>query len=354
MRRFLGYFVVANLIGIVFLWLTVRELPVGELVPYLRQADTARLLLFGGLYLVLYGISHWARIWRWSHLVEPLGEDVEKRQIDRVCAVGLTAIFLLPLRLGELVRPYLLGRKTKISASAALGTAVVERVIDGLLMTGLMFAALLLFVGTGEGTGFAYWAGGIGAAIFVPTLLGCVLVLRYRSRTLSVISKIGTPISESLTERVCELVDKFIQGFEGLRSSRSLGQFMWGTAVYWGMNVLSMWVLARYGFELDVGLIDVFVIMPILIVGIMIPAGPAQAGNFEYFLTNGFGLFVPLAQADIGAKVAIFAPAIHILQFIVIVIPGFFVMWTEPKARHLVKLAMEARHEFGDGEQGRD
>ena len=57
-------------------------------------------------------------------------EPLPIRPLFRATALGFMAINVLPLRLGELARPWLLGRETEVRGSAALGTLVLERAID--------------------------------------------------------------------------------------------------------------------------------------------------------------------------------------------------------------------------------
>ncbi|MFB6264256.1 MAG: lysylphosphatidylglycerol synthase transmembrane domain-containing protein [Bradymonadaceae bacterium] len=336
------YFVAANAIGLLFLWLAARDLPFGEIVPYLRGADLSRLAFWSLLFLLLYGVCHAARVLRWEFLVRPIG-DVERRPVDRAAALGFAAIVLLPLRLGELVRPYLLARRSDLSTSSLLATAVVERVIDGLFVTGLLFVTLATYSG-GASTGFATMTGLIAAAIFVPALLICGLALWRREWTLWVVESLARPFSTSLAERGAELLDTFIDGFLALAHRGILGRFLVVTAIYWGTNVVSLWLLARYGFGLAIDPWNAVTVVAILVVGIMIPAGPALTGNFEYFVSKGMGLFVALEV--VGARVAVFAALLHVLQFIVIVAPGFWVMWTDPAARHLIEISERAREEL--------
>ena len=63
-----------------------------------------------------------------------------------ISSVGFMAILALPARLGEFVRPGLL-RKRGISASAALGTVAVERIVDGLLVSLFVFVAFFALRG---------------------------------------------------------------------------------------------------------------------------------------------------------------------------------------------------------------
>jgi hypothetical protein len=136
-----------------FLWLTVHGLvnDAGtELgTPFwtsLEHSLSAVPLGTLGLYALIFLAVHVTRIFRWRYLVTPLGEH-DVRKIFRICAVGFTAIVILPLRLGEMVRPYLLSKESGVPMSAALGTAVVERVLDGLLITGLLVLSLATYTG---------------------------------------------------------------------------------------------------------------------------------------------------------------------------------------------------------------
>lgn len=341
-KRIVAYFLAANAIGIFFLWLAARDLPFGEIGPYLKQADVAHLVLWSCVFVVVYSVCHLARILRWDYLVQPLGE-VETSAVNRASAVGFAAIILLPLRLGEFVRPSLLARRSELSMTSLLATAVVERVIDGLFVTGLLFATLVTYTG-GHATGFARTTGLIAAAIFVPALAVCSLALWRRDWALKLVDAIVRPISDKLADYGRDVLDNFIEGFTALADRGSLVGFLGMTVIYWVVNIISMWLLARFGFGFEIGVWDTATVIAILVIGIMIPAGPALTGNFEFFLTKGLALFVAIAA--VGAEVAVFAALVHVLQFVVIVLPGFWVMWTDPAARHLISISRDAQEQI--------
>lgn len=341
MRRFWLYLAFATVVGGVFLWLAARELRWDEVQKWAQTADLGHIALWSLLFAIVYAVCHAARIVRWNELVQPLGE-VDPRTVHRVCVVGFTAILLLPFRLGELVRPYLLSRRTSLGMTPLLGTAVVERVIDGLVITGLLFVTLATYSGS-RSAGFAQTFGLISAGIFIPALLVCLVALWQRELALTAVRRIGGLVSPRLAERIAELLEAFIEGFRGLVAKKAAGRFLLATILYWTTNVASMWMLARWGFGLDVGPWEIATVMAVLVIGIMLPAGPAMAGNFEYFALRGLGLFVVLeGEGSVGAQAAAFAALLHILQFVVIVIPGFIVMWSDREARHLVQLSQQA------------
>ncbi len=340
MRRFWIYLSAATLIGGFFFWLAARELPWEDVDVWAQTVDWPHLIGWSVAFMLLYAVCHASRVFRWYEVVRPLDEDIPPGTVHRVCTVGFTAILLLPLRLGELVRPYLLSRRSDLGISPLLGTAVVERVIDGLVVTGLLFATLATYSGEGK-TVFAHTIGAFSAAIFVPALLVCLFALWRKEQTVAVVQKLLGLVSSGLAAKLSGMLEAFIDGLRGLAAGDALGRFLLFTAVYWTMNVVSLWVLARYGFGMALGPWDAAAVMAILVIGIMIPAGPAMAGNFEFFVVRGLGLYMVL-EGVWGVRAGAFAALLHILQFLVIAIPGFVVMWSDPDARHLVRLSEEA------------
>ena len=337
--RFWGSFALANLIGVFFLWLTARELPLEQMRQGLSELDGDRLALGSLAYLGVYIICHGARIVRWYDLVRPLDETLRPATVHKVCLVGFTAILLLPLRLGELIRPYLLAKRSRLSLSAVLGTAVVERVIDGLVMTGLLFVTLSTYRGHAS-TQFAYTAGAISAAVFLGALSFCLGAYWRRRQTVALVHALFGRVSQGLAAKLAGMLEAFIDGFRALVEARTLGRFTLLTLLYWGSNAASMWLLARYGFGLDVGLWEMTTVMALLVIGIMVPSGPAMVGNFEFFMKRAMALFIAMETFEV--QVVAFAATVHVLQFLVIVVPGFIVMWIDPSSRRLIALSNQA------------
>ena len=92
------------------------------------------------IYVALLFVMQVCRSLRWNNLLAPLGIHVPTGPMLAISAVGFMEILALPARLGELVRPGLL-RKRGVSATAALGTVAVERIVDGLLVSVFVFGA---------------------------------------------------------------------------------------------------------------------------------------------------------------------------------------------------------------------
>lgn len=336
--KFAVALVVSVVIGGALLYIAGRDLPLDKVLAYVQGADWGALLLALLAYGALYGAVHALRVWRWSLLVRALGDGVRARDAAQAAVVGFAAIVLLPLRLGELVRPYALSKASSCSMPAALGTVVVERVIDGLFVTLLLFVTLATYRGD-AGTDFAMAMGQVSLAIFCGALGVCLVAAFKRDATLRALGRLLSPLSPSLAAKVVGLLGTFLDGIGGLRAGGALGRFVLVTALYWTLNGVSIALLAQWGFGLALTPWGGMTVLAVLVVGLMIPGGPGLTGNYELFALRGLGLFVP-AEALAVQGVALVA-ALHIVQFIVQVAPGLVALWGSPVG--LLGLSREAQ-----------
>ncbi len=112
---------------------------VADVLDSLELASFAPYLL---AYVALLVVLQVCRSLRWNNLLAPLGVHVPAGPLLAISSVGFMAILALPARLGEFVRPGLLRQRGEVSASAALGTVAIERIVDGLLISLFVFGAL--------------------------------------------------------------------------------------------------------------------------------------------------------------------------------------------------------------------
>jgi hypothetical protein len=243
-------------------------------------------------YIGLLVIVQLTRALRWNYLLAPLGVRIPSAPLLAISSVGFMAILALPARLGEFVRPGLM-RKRGISASAALGTVAVERIVDGLLVSLFVFVAFFALRGPSSPSWMmptAYAALGVFALALV-FLMGALSRpepwVRFWLR-LSLLPRIS-PRLASLVER--KALD-MIRGFQVMRDTRNLARFVGWSLVYWVCNGLGVLVLAR-AFGLELTLIGGFATMGLVAVGITLPNSPGLVGQFQWFTLLGLSLYIP-------------------------------------------------------------
>jgi hypothetical protein len=274
-------------ISAVALWLTLRGKDLGAIWAEMRAADYRYLAPY---LAILLGI-HLARTVRWGLLLEAVAK-VPFARLNAVCAVGFMALVLLPFRLGEFARPYLVAERPRLRVSTALSSVVAERVVDGIFMGLLLVTALLAVPDGAPGVRLLRTGGVVVSLVFLGML--AFLVVAYRSRSLAVriVTAVLRPASPRLADRAAGMLDAFIHGLRLVPDRRKAALFVLLTVVYWGLNALGMSVLAR-GFGFDLGVVESCALLGVLVVGVMIPAGPGMVGTFQGAIVVGLALFAP-------------------------------------------------------------
>ncbi|HVP69372.1 MAG TPA: lysylphosphatidylglycerol synthase transmembrane domain-containing protein [Anaeromyxobacteraceae bacterium] len=274
------------------LWLTLRGKDLSAIWAAIRSANYLWLLPYVGILTLI----HLVRTYRWGILLEPVAK-VPFGKLNAASAVGFMALMILPFRLGEFARPYLIAERPRLRVSAALSSVVVERVADGLFTAALLVVTLLAVP---EGTPGLHFLRAGGVAVFLAFAgLLVFLVLANRNRTLAVrlTHRILDPISPRVAERVSGMMDAFIHGLRLVPSRGKVALFFLLTAVYWGLNGFGMQILAR-GFDIHFSALAAFTVLGVLVVGVMIPAGPGMVGTFQAATILGMALFLPKDVVD--------------------------------------------------------
>ncbi len=269
------------------LWLTLRGKDLGAIWGAMRAADYRYLVPYVAILLGM----HLARTLRWGLLLQPVAR-VPFGRLNAISAVGFMALMLLPFRLGEFARPYLIDEPGKLRMSTALSSVVAERIVDGIL-TGLLLSVTLLGVPDSAPGVSVLRAGGVVVSLAFGAGL-VFLVVAYRNRALAVrlTGAALRPFSPGLARRAEGMLDAFIHGLRLVPGPRGLVLFLLLTLAFWGLNALGMKVLAL-GFGFHLGLVESCTLLGILVVGIMIPAGPGMVGTFQGAVVVGLGLFAP-------------------------------------------------------------
>jgi uncharacterized protein (TIRG00374 family) len=278
------------------LWLTLRGKDLGAIWRASQEADYRYLWP----YLVILTAIHVVRTVRWGILLEPVAK-VPFARLNSVCAVGFMALVLLPFRLGEFARPYLVAARPHLRVSAALSSVVVERVADGIFTAGLLVLTLLAVPAGTPNLALIRGAGLIMLLGFVALLAFLVVAHRNRSMAVRFTHRMVDPVSPRLATRVSGMVDAFIHGLRLVPSRRKVGLFALLTLTYWALTGWGMQLLA-YGFDLQLSLLQAFTVLGVLIVGVMIPAAPGMVGTFQYAVLLGLSLFIPAQELDVRGQ----------------------------------------------------
>lgn len=263
------------LISAAFVVYAFRGQDLGQIWETLRGANLWWLPPALGFYAA--GVV--VRAFRWSVLLRPL-VPATARGVLPVVAAGYTANNVLPLRTGELVRAFLLGRRYGVRKTSALATIAVERLFDGLTMLTFLLAATTVISFTAELRQLALLAFGLFAALLLG-LFALTLGGDLRDRLLQLL--IG-PLPTRLADRVERLAESFLGGLGVLTRRRDLALVTGASFLAWGCEATTYWLIAR-GFEARLadamGPAATLLTTGVANLWTLVPAAPGYVGTFH-------------------------------------------------------------------------
>ncbi|NOZ86909.1 MAG: flippase-like domain-containing protein [Deltaproteobacteria bacterium] len=266
-------------LGGLFLWYIFHDLDYGRLLKALEHANYGYLPLYASTVLGY----HLIRIFRWHLMLQPL-HPYKFRRTFQIGSVGFLSIFLLPFRLGELVRPYLAAQEPKVKFSSVLATIMVERTIDGIVLTLLFFVLAMLAPNIDDPNiplDLAMFGKG-ALLVFAVSLAGIVTLMVLGERGMRLAELIGGLFSRRFGTRLARLVGNFLEGIRVVHGYKKAGAFLLLTLAYWTTNGLGGWILFHALHETShLPLVAGYGLMAVLGVAVMVPNLPGFVGAFQ-------------------------------------------------------------------------
>ncbi len=290
--------VASLLVTLLFTWWAFRDTNWDAQWASLRSANYLYVLP----YLGLLSLIHVCRTLRWGCLLSGL-ERVPFRPLNEASGIGFMMLLVLPFRLGEFARPFLIAQRSSIRRSAAMTSVVLERITDGLLVATLLRVLLFFipaetpevrYVRLGSTLMFAVFGGGLGFLLFARW---------QHDRAVHLVRITVGRVMPKLADKVADVVDGFVGAMRQLPGRKQLAAFFAYTAVYWTLNGAGMALVSRaFGCTgsvdascqpMSLSLFQAYVVMTVLVVGLMIPAAPGMMGTFQAATKVGLSLFLP-------------------------------------------------------------
>ncbi len=298
------------LVTVALVALFLRQADLSAVARELSHAQPAHVVL-----ALLASVGTFAfRTVRWQYLLLPAGR-VPFWPALRATVIGFGANAMLPGRVGEVIRPYLLARQARLDPTATFATIVLERALD-LMALLLLFALSVALLDTGfavnDGqTLRAVQFGGMMAGAAACTGLAVAFLFAGHAERVSLLTeRLTRRLPPRLSHLAVKLVVGFGQGFAVLRSPAALaGAVAWSIAV-WLSIALTTWAMA-HAFGLGLPAAGTFTVLMFMAVGVAVPT-PGAIGAFHEAVRLAM---VTLYAADNDRAVA-YAVALHALSFI--------------------------------------
>ena len=309
-RRALVVVLVGITVSGIFLWLALRQVKTEPLLQALRSADP----LFMAPLLLALGVFCWLKAWRWKVLLTPVGQTTI-RGVMPATMIGYMGNILLPAYLGELVRLHVIGRSYGFSASAVLGSLVLERLFDLLTVLFVIAAGLVLGSNIPEQLQVAGHAIGLIAMLLVVFVLLFVFANKKVMRVVTILLAIF-PVR--IRDWIIEQLGLVAIGLNALRSPRLIIRTVAMSVAQWTVMGLGTYA-SLLAVDLQVPISAGFIVMALAMAGMTLPSSPGFIGTIQLAFVLG------LTPYDVDHSAA-FAASVyyHVIVNVSILLAGLF------------------------------
>ncbi len=257
-------------IGLVFLWLAVRDADLQSVWDTVRSARVAYVIAAIGAFAAVYVLQSV----RWRRIAATPSVGVPRFLEMTVSGVAVNNV--LPGRIGDFLRARWLGLAARMPAGKAFGTVVIDRLFDLAVLVGLLVVGIAAVASS-------QWLVELAAAGVVLLLgFGGVLILSRRyiggrergRRERGLLRR----LARDTVERLAEPLER-----EQLLVCLALSLAAWAL---WAVAAL----LVARSLELDLSLADALFVTAVLNLGSAVPSSPGYVGTYEWLGVASLGL----------------------------------------------------------------
>lgn len=302
---------------IVLLWWVFKDAHWLEMWEHLRSANVPLVLL-----AVLVGTGMFPlRARRWRPILDSVAPNLPFDPLWRATAIGMMANNILPARVGELVRAFVLTRLTSVPFSASFASLVVDRAFDAVVVLLLMVVAMLdpRFPANVEIAGRP--AGHVaGSGVVLVVLLGLALytIVFFPDRLIRIFELFVRRVAPRFEERGRKMLRSFANGLSVLRHPGRFISVLYWAVLHWVVQATAFWI-GFQAFGIDAPFTAALFVQGVIVIGVSLPSTPGYFGFFEAAAK------ISLVLYGVSESLAVaWALVYHILSLIPITLIGLY------------------------------
>lgn len=344
-------FIVSILASIVCTWLFVRNIEWVLLKNALRDANYWFIIPTLILTLLVYVV----RAIRWRGLLSHI-KPISVLDLLSVTCIGFMANNVLPARVGEVLRPFILTKKEDIKFSTSFATVIVERIFDmlGLLIFTVVIIALLPHPSPPRLPALADVSAGqvcaisesilpslkkwteVFAGIGIATIATLFCVVLKPDFFRQILSKFCFFLPHKVKDKIFGLYESFVYGLKILENKTQAGWILALSIFIWILGGAEIYLLG-FSFHMHLPFVGACLVAVCLALAVALPQAPGYIGVFHIAVLKSLHIFG--IETTAAQSYAIVLWAISILPSTIM---GFAFLWREGIAfREVVKLEEE-------------
>ena len=258
--------------------------------------------------------SLYIRAQRWRILLRPVGTP-KMRTLVAATNIGFMSNMVLPLRMGEVIRPVMLSRTENEPLGGILATIVLERIFD-------MFMILFLFGISAASVSVSETVQQWGHRLSVLAIMiaaGVAFVRWQEALAVHLLQATLRPFPATLAQPIDHFFRGFIQALEILASPWEFVQLLAWSLLLW-LVIASTYLFGILAFGMPVPLIvGSILVMTIVAIAVSAPSAPGYIGAFQVGCTLSLAIFA-VSDSDAFA----YSIVVHLTQFVATVAAGLY------------------------------
>ena len=296
----------------VFLWLILRNVPMGVIVDSLRDIRPGWMTLA----VVCFVAGYLCRIWRWRLMLVSENPTISLGRCSVAFMTSIAANNLLPFRAGDVLRGFVFPSWLGTRTASVLASLVAERLMDLFMLLLFLGAALFWFRTDTAAVECVMESGGV-LLLLGAVVVGLLLVKpqAFEAPLQLVISMLGRWRNEFATKLSVE-TRRLFEILRELTRGRRGSHILFWSFLGWALEACVFYAVARAVPAL-VEPMAAWLAMPIGTLSTLLPSSPGYVGTFHYFVMSAAE-----ALGNTEAAAAAFAVLIHLTLWVTAIFWG--------------------------------
>ena len=306
-------------VSIFFMALLFRKIDFNQLWSALVAVDYRYILLA----VVCTFASYLLRAVRWHYLLIP-EKNISLSSLYPATIIGYMANNVLPARLGEFVRAYILAQREGLPTPTVFASLVIDRLFDGFtVMLILLFTLFTLRLpqGLAEAETVLRTGGIVTFVLYSGVVAFLFLLKRQTMRTLKWTGVLLKPLPQRLTDRIIPLLGSFIGGIRMSSKGGHIAAILVSSLFVWVFCIIPVHLVLR-GFGINLPITASMFILVLLVFAVMVPASPGFIGTYHYACFKGLSAFGIAESTSVSI-----ALVLHSTAFFPVIIAGAYHLW---------------------------
>lgn len=307
------------IVSLFFMVILLRKMDFNQLVSAFKTADY-RYIFFAVIFTFA---NYLVRAVRWRYLLI-CEKSLPLSSLYPATIIGYMANNILPARLGELVRAYMLAQKEKLPVPMVVASLVMDRLFDGFTVMLILVLTLFTIHLPPEMAASANLLRTGGAITFLLYVLLVIFLLLLKWQTLKTIELTAVllkPFPKSFSKWLIPLLGSFISGIKLSRKSGHIGILICSSLIIWIFCIVPVDMILK-GFGIHLPWSASMFILVLLVFAVMVPASPGFIGTYHYACYRGLATFG--VEESLAISVAI---VLHGTSFFPVIFAGFYHLW---------------------------